>query len=107
MNIHQAIHRRHRKVHRQRQGAPITIHSLLAMKAAKRMVASRDKERNSKLICHHLLQMLDLDSDSVIPRDLTRSVHSSPNNAETSDNFENLYHGANNKEKLKQYKLQL
>lgn len=37
-------------------------HSQLAMRAAKRMRASRKKDRHGKLICQHLLRMLACDT---------------------------------------------
>jgi len=42
-------------------------HSDLAMKAAKRMQRSRQKEKNGRIICQHLLEMLADESTASRP----------------------------------------
>jgi hypothetical protein len=42
--------------------ADVMRHSQLAMRAARRMPASRKKDRHGKLICQHLLRMLACDT---------------------------------------------
>ncbi|HIG40455.1 MAG: hypothetical protein ABGY96_28740 [bacterium] len=45
----------------------IKDHSELAMKAAKRMPRSRQKEKNGRIICQHLLEMLADESTAAKP----------------------------------------
>ena len=46
----------------QRLPADVMRHSQLAMRAARRMRASRQKDRHGKVICQHLLRMLACDT---------------------------------------------
>lgn len=82
--------------------AHLSTHSLRAMKAAKRMAASRNKERNSKLICHHLLQMLEVESDNSIEDDATKRTCTSSEIKNITENQANIIA----QRKLDQYKLQ-
>lgn len=46
-------------------------HSQLAMKEARRIARSRSKKKSSRIICHHLLQMLAEEEpprDAQVPR---------------------------------------
>ena len=55
-------------------GATMAMHSELAMRAARRMARSRHKEKNGRIICRHLLQMLAEEGDCLQSVRSTRRI---------------------------------